>query len=372
MPHSNHCKIVVPLGRLLILCLITSIGSFADEPAKTQKTQTETVSSSQRAHLAARALLSLYNKDSGLFDTTGWWNSANAITALADQSAVSKSEDYRPIFSNTFVRAQSRYNGFLNEFYDDEGWWALAWIDVYELEGNKRNLRMAQSIFKDMTMGWDGTCGGGIWWKKDRHYKNAIANELFLSVAARLALHTKGETRREYVSWAQREWKWFNASGMINHDGVINDGLNNGCTNNGGKVWSYNQGVILGALADLRSVSGDKDLLRPVEQIASSAIEHLTDSQGVLHDPCEPACGADGVQFKGIFARNLNRLNRQAPNPRYTTFFLHNADSVWNHARTPSNHFSAVWTGPPKQDGAGALTSALDVLVAASSIDSED
>ena len=79
------------------------------------------------------------------------------------------------------------FPGFLNKYYDDEGWWALAWIDAYDLTHEKRYLAMSQSIFDDMAGGWDEACCGGIWWSKDRKYKNEIANELFLSVAAHLA-----------------------------------------------------------------------------------------------------------------------------------------------------------------------------------------
>ena len=47
--------------------------------------------------------------------------------------------------------AQHKKHGFLNEFYDDEGWWALAWLDVYELHGSARYLEMAESTFADMS-----------------------------------------------------------------------------------------------------------------------------------------------------------------------------------------------------------------------------
>ena len=78
-------------------------------------------------------------------------------------------------------------------FYDDEGWWALAWLKAYDLTGNDKYLQMAATIFDDMTNGWDGTCIGGIYWAKNHAdqkgntpYKNAIANELFLAVGAGL------------------------------------------------------------------------------------------------------------------------------------------------------------------------------------------
>ena len=79
----------------------------------------------------------------------------------------------------------------------------LAWIDAYDLTRNKDYLSMAESIFADMAASWDDTCGGGIWWSKDKDYKNAIANELFLSVAAHLVNRTAGSTRSKYLELEQ-------------------------------------------------------------------------------------------------------------------------------------------------------------------------
>jgi predicted alpha-1,6-mannanase (GH76 family) len=225
---------------------------------------------------------------------------------------------------------------------------------------------MASSIFEDMKGGWDDVCGGGTWWSKDRTYKNAIANELFLSVAAHLANRVSEEDKKsELMEWADHEWEWFWQSGMINAEHTINDGLNGNCKNNGGRVWTYNQGVVLGGLSELSRMNPDPSLPATAQAIALAAIEKLTDSDGVLHDPCEPRCGADGPQFKGIFARNLMALNDAFPDRRYARFAEVNARSIWNNARGPNNQLGLVWSGP--FDGATAATqsSALDALVAA-------
>src|SRR5581483_9133810 len=98
---------------------------------------------------------------------------------------------------------------FLNDYYDDEGWWALTWIRAYDLTGDARYLDAAKFLFKDMAAGWDDHCGGGIWWNKERRYKNAIANELFLLAAARLHQRTPDDRGPgSYLDWARREWRW--------------------------------------------------------------------------------------------------------------------------------------------------------------------
>ncbi len=339
----------------------------------------------EHAAQAAAALQRDYVERTGLYRTTGWWNAANALTALADYSLASGSKQYLPVLSHTFEAAQvvvpkseqtgalakmTGAPGFLNDYYDDEGWWALAWIDVFDLTGEPRYLAMARSIFADMAGGWDGTCGGGIWWSKDRTYKNAIANELFFSVAAHLATRVESP---EYTDWARREWQWFQSSGMVNAQGLVNDGLtidkaSGKCTNNGRMVWTYNQGVLVGALTEWSKAAGEGGRLADAQRFAGSALDHLTDAHGILHEPCEPKCGDDGVQFKGIFVRNLSALNARAPAKRWRKFLQGNANSVWTRDRSPDDALGLVWSGPVTEANAGAQASALDALVAAAAL----
>lgn len=332
-----------------------------------------------RAEVGVVALQRWYEPGTGLYRTTGWWNSANGLTAVIDLMRASGSKKYVGVVGNTFVRAQiavakteqvekrTGFPGFLNHYYDDEGWWALAWIDGYDLTRDGRYLGMAETIFADMAGGWDSTCGGGIWWSKDRTYKNAIANELFFSVAAHLAVRGKGD-RQSYSDWAGKEWAWFQASGMVNERGLVNDGLvidadSGACRNNGKTVWTYNQGVLLGGLAEWSL--GHGTALPEARGFADAALKALTDTDGVLHDGCEPECGADGVQFKGIFARNLGVLNRVVREPRYSRFLAVNAESIWAKDQAAAGEFGVVWSGTPTMLNAGAQISAVDALVAA-------
>jgi predicted alpha-1,6-mannanase (GH76 family) len=320
------------------------------------------------------AMQGWYNPATGLYRTTGWWNSANAITVLTNYSRAAGTQEFTPTLANTFKAAQTQNRGFINKYYDDEGWWALAWIDAYDLTHTPQYLSMAQSIFTDMAGGWDTTtCGGGIWWSKDKTYKNAIANELFLSVAAHLTNRTSGDDQTIYEDWSRREWTWFLHSGMINAQDLINDGLDSSnpgaCRNNEMATWSYNQGVVLAGLAEFSRFNSDPSLLSIASQIAKSAITYLTDGNGILHDPCEPKCGADGPQFKGIFVRNLMALDQIAPNATYKAFIHQNANSILRNNQSSSFTFGLIWSGPFDSADAASQSSALDAIIAAAVID---
>ncbi|KAH7349305.1 glycosyl hydrolase [Plectosphaerella cucumerina] len=354
-----------------------------------------------------------YNFDTGIWDKA-WWNSGNAFTMLADFAtldvAAANQLNIGGILRHTFIRAQGeeirvtktmddaglvastyeinmlgidtlstelddvkiarrqQFPGFINEFYDDEGWWALGLIRAYDVMQDRAYLDMAVSIFEDMKTGGNTYCNGGIFWNKERKYVNAISNELYLSVAASLANRLPDGAGLPYLDIANQQWAWFKASGMINSRGTINDGLNGSCQNNGQNTWSYNQGVVLGGLVELHRATGDTALLAQAADIAGAAIRELSDDKGILHESCEPNCGADGNQFKGIFVRNLCYLYRAMPAPPradFRKFILDNADANWASNRDEKGGLGVVWSGPPQRVSGPTHSSALDALVAA-------
>jgi predicted alpha-1,6-mannanase (GH76 family) len=318
------------------------------------------------------ALQRWYNSATGRWRTTGWWNAANALTALIDYMQRTGDLTHAGVIEATFAAARRRHADFIVSYYDDNGWWALAWVAAYDLTGDSRYLDAARTIFTHNKAGWDNTCGGGLWWNKARKYKNAITNELFLTLAARLHQRTPGDDGG-YLAWALREWEWFRSRGLIGASGLVNDGLTPACENNGGTTWTYNQGVILGGLGALHEITGDRAYLEHGESIADAALSRLTSpptagSPGILTEPHEMATTGrdrDRPQFKGIFVRYLYDFNLRSCRPTYSAFILRNARSIWDNDRNAGDEFGLRWAGPFDRADASRQSSALDVLNAA-------
>lgn len=344
----------------LFVCLFLASFGFPRSPARAAgATNLDFLT---YANTGAQVLQGWYSTSNGLWDSS-WWHSANELGAIIDYSRLSGNTAYTGDIATTFNDNSS--GNFLNNFYDDEGWWALAWVNAYDYTGNTTYLNMAKTIFSDMTGGWNSTCNGGVWWAKNSTYKNAIPNELFLTLAARLHERTPNDT--SYLNWATKEWTWFSGSGMINSSSLINDGLTGSCQNNGGTTWTYNQGVILGGLTDMYKITGDASYLTEAESIANAAINTLVNANGVLEEPCEPAsnCDGDQGQFKGIFMRNLAYLYQADHQPAYENFIIANASSIWRNDGNSSNQFGLKWYGPFDSADPIHQSSAQDALNAA-------
>ncbi|MFC5865537.1 glycoside hydrolase family 76 protein [Acidicapsa dinghuensis] len=328
----------------------------------------------QMATDGVKTLQHWYSNDTGMYaQPTDWWNAANAMTVLVDYSRVSHTREYLSVVSNTFDRANGAYrtHDFLNASYDDEGWWALAWVDTYDITGDQKYLKMAETIFTNIADQWDQTCNGGVWWDEKHTYKNAITNELFLSLSAALANRVQNAAEKhKYLDWAQREWQWFKASGMINGQHLVNDGLNSknphACVNNGENTWTYNQGVILGGLVELNKAVSNASLIAEANAIAHASIAGLSNSDGILQE--KTVSGKDTPQFKGVFLRNLAALYKAAPDEKYKHFADANAQSIWKHDQGANHKFGALWQGPFDSGDGTRQTAALDALVAAASM----
>lgn len=134
--------------------------------------------------------------------------------------------------------------------------------------------------------------------------------------------------------------------------------------------WSYNQGVVLGGLVELNKAAPNTTYLEKANTIAKAAIETLTDSNKVLHDSCEPDnCEPDATQFKGVFMRNLEMLQRASPHDIYREVIISSANSIWNNDRNGQGQLGVDWAGP-LHDPADATTHscAMEALIAAISV----
>ena len=320
---------------------------------------------------AVDALVRFYDQLTGVWPTTGWWNSANALTAVIDYMLASGDRRYVWLVINTYDRKRDALRGdFINNFNDDTGWWALAWIRAFDLTGDHRYLATARRAVDVMWSYQDGVCGGGLWWTTGRGYKNAISSELYVKAAAELSQRL-GAGGTVYLERAVTVWNWFERSGMINAELLVNDGLDRAtCRNNHQTTWTYNQGVLLGALVALGTGTGDSAYLDRARVLAdASTASSVLHVDGVLTEPCEAfGCDIDGPSFKGIYVRNLGELDRALPDHPYRGYLTRQAATASENDRSGDAEYGLHWAGPMGQTNGATQQSAVDLLVAAQPI----
>ncbi|MEV0570074.1 glycoside hydrolase family 76 protein [Dactylosporangium sp. NPDC050588] len=346
---------------------LRACGKAGDRPELTCTAWTRsTWNAWDRRTAAATALIMQYNLPTGLFGNNDWWTSANALTAVIDNSRRSGMGSYRYAIANTYDKqVNAKLGQFRNEYLDDTGWWALAWVAAYDATGDSRYLNTARAGADHMYAYWDTRCGGGVWWKTDRLVKNAIENSLYIQLNAALSLRLPGDT--VYRARAQAGWTWFQSTGMLNGSNLVNDGISlSTCRNNGSVTWTYNQGVLMNALVQLNRLTGDAAALATARRIGDALVASTYLSPGgILREPNESStCAGDGVSFKGAAVRGLGVLNAAAGGA-YNAYLQRNADSAYLNDRDTLDAYGSHWAGPRTASNHSCQHSAVDLLNAA-------
>jgi predicted alpha-1,6-mannanase (GH76 family) len=196
------------------------------------------------------------------------------------------------------IRLRNRAR-WVNDFYDDMAWLALASGRLGALHAQvgrrsrQRRLRSAgRQLTDQLRSAHTDDLGGGLFWSRDRDFKNSPATG-----PAALHLARLGETAeaRRLVDWLYARL-WSADSGLV-QDGIR---LRSGEEVLVPDVWSYNQGTVLGALVTL----GDAQSLDRAAALVAAVDAHLTVA-GHGTRVLRTHGGGDGGLFTGILVRYL-------------------------------------------------------------------
>jgi predicted alpha-1,6-mannanase (GH76 family) len=286
-----------------------------------------------------------------------YWPQAHGLDVLVDAYNRNKSTELKGYMDKWFTGVnQKNGNTWLNNFYDDMEWNALAMQRAFEATGDQKFKTAVDVLWADIKTGWNNTMNGGIAWKKDQlYYKNTPANGPAAILAARLY---KKSNNADDLAWSKKIYTWLKDSLYNRSTGWVYDGINSENDGKRNTTWkfTYNQGVFIGAAVELFSITNDAVYLNDALQAANFTLSDnvLTNQQDNL---LKDEGGGDGGLFKGVFVRYLTQLI-QTPGvlsndkQRYINFLKHNAQTLWNTG-TDKNY---LLYGPYWKTAPGATT----------------
>jgi predicted alpha-1,6-mannanase (GH76 family) len=346
-----------------LIITATTAPSIAAEQTYPSHPRVDGPTAVARARVAADVLMSSYDPTKAWFPSS-WWNSAVALQTIGDYMQRSGDRRYLSQLDNTFEKDKGVFpagvlsgdpllGNFTSRAIDDTEWWGLTWVQAYDLTRNPKYLDMAVTIATYVDGYWDtSTCGGGVWWNAERTYKNAVTNGLWIRLTAELHNRIPGD--HVWLTRSRTAWAWFQGSGMINASGLVNDGLTDSCTNNGQTVWTYNQGMAIGAGLELWRATRDPQILSDVRRLADAAIApNALVTDGILTESCDAAdqtCDDNGKQFKGIFMRYWTDLVDTTHDRQYAAFLGEQAEDIWNNDRDAAGRLGTRWSGITSDD----------------------
>jgi uncharacterized protein YyaL (SSP411 family) len=318
------------LGLALLLIAVTAAPAGATSALDAARA-VASYNSMQRYLFDARS--GLYLETAGAMTSARAWPASQAITAAIDVAALPsrRAAGAVPRYFSALDRHFRRGGLYTawpggDVYFDDNAWIAGTLLDWSQLQGSASARQRATALFARIVGAWDTNakhaCVGGIFWtaaagNRDRNTVTT-ANVALLGLRLYAATH-----RADYLTWSQRLLGWVDRC-MLGQDDLYWDHIAlDGTVDK--TYWSYNQGLVIGALVELYAITGDAATLARAEQLGDAALAYF----GGRWDSDEPP------EFAAVFFRYLLELASVGGRQDYVGAAETYAEHAWSVSRNP-------------------------------------
>ncbi len=262
-------------------------------------------------------------------------------------------------------------------WFDDNGWWGLAFLDAYEATGKRRYIGDAETAFRFISKsGWDTSPGspGGLWWDTQHTFFAGETLAGGTELGSRLfSLTHKPQYLAEvqkFIDWGN-VWLWDSADGLYARLRTPQSELNSGgvppeATAQTGRIPPSAEAVssnaepsgdVVSNVATTSSLpSFDPTPLPYVQGPMIIANQTLCESTGV-QGYCDRAerLARDAVtrfpelrmgpQYDNVYLHDLLEFHAMDGGSRWYRIAKQNAQRAFANARDSDGLFLKTWTG---------------------------
>jgi hypothetical protein len=219
----------------------------------------------------------------------------------------------------------------VHTYFDDNGWWGLAFVDAFRATGDRRYLDDAARAFTFIVRtGWDSH-GGGIWWDTSHGHKTAepLAAAAFIGAVIYSATRNPAYLKqvKKLLDWADAH-SWNSAAHLYARSDTDNT------------VMDYVQGMMIGADLELCKATSTVQYCQNAEQLGQASVQAF---------PSEPDWSTTA---DGLYLRFLLDLYRYDGNRQLYDLVYSNAVRAISNARDATTGlYLRSWSGVPVPDG---------------------
>jgi hypothetical protein len=211
-------------------------------------------------------------------------------------------------------------------FFDDNGWFEIAFLDAYQATGDQRFLHDAEEAYTVIARdGWNSN-GGGFWWES--LHRHITSEPLAAEIDTGLRLY-RITHEQSYLTGPEQWLAWADTSSWNAQEKLYARSSTDGTT------MDYVEGPMIGAQLELCAIRHVQGPCTKAEQLAKASLADFgTDLNWT------PAADA-------LYLRFVLQLYAADHNPKWYGLVQQNATDALRNARSYDGLYFKHWEGGP-------------------------